>query len=444
MSLLDQLIERTDALYASQEIELELEDFFEQAENEKSVYDALILFAIRYKNRGFMDVSLLIFNRLYAIRHSAKVVYEISKLFLQMAEYAQAYQWIQIILSKKLNERAQYVEIESLIGLENYALAKQKIANMIKNMPDDAQKSKPYVLMAKVTELLDNVSAAQSYYDLLYHYFFDEIDARAIRLKIIEAKFAQEVFHIQEVMDLLCDARLPISTSDEYLVLARAYQQVFEFDKAMECAKQAFALNHDNIDARYLYTQVNFEHQQVDIQSDLNWLARNMPVDREEALEIVKMSDQLRQQPTDTLDSSVLELALHHLEFIQEEESFIQLLHIIIDEYCRTNKVDEAFQLVEMTAEEFASPELLSYAYARVFEKKGDTQMALAYYEDALEIGLTSFGQESILFQYVRLLTEHGTQAQLQHFLQNVSIPDTLLEDEQANIAQLLQHIRSE
>ena len=391
MSLFDEIMKDLSRAEDLEQLSILLEEYYIEAENDQVIFNEMINVAAYYANRGYRDVQIDILKALYEINVSAKIIYLIADAYYLYSQYEEAYQWI-----KKVDDNLRYknslLEAKILIELGDFNQAKSLLEKLIANYN---LKAEPYVVLAELFYDRQFYEQAKTYYQSAYEYFPEKIDARAVRMKLVELESIKEVIDIQKIESLMLTEDLPIEEANEYYILAIAYFKAQIIDKAIEASIKAIQADRDLVDARLLLMELyETVSQNNELKKTIDQLAIMLPPFHEAIMDIAEIANR-HNYFTDDL----LEKLIDFYDYVDNVEDQYRIMSYLVNYQLSINKPENALHYLKTLAYAFEDEMSLTHLFAKTYEALNMLDRAEVFYNKALELGV---GDSSLVIDAVK------------------------------------------
>lgn len=377
MSLFDQMMKDLSQLENMEQLSILLEEYYIEAETDPIIYNELINVAEYYAQTGYRDMQIEILTVLYEIKINSNIIYLISKAHYEYAQFEEAYAWIKR-LDGPLRYKTSLLEARILIELGDLNQAKELLLANIKKFPTKPQ---AYVEVAALYLTNQIYDKAEHFYQTAFDYFKNQIDARMIRMKLVEIEISKEVIDIERIESLMLSEELPIENPEEAFLLAQAYKKAFQFQKAITYAAESITLDYDFLDARLLLMELYVETGHKEGLKDMiHLLANALPSYHETILEVADAANKIQEFPQVLIDKLI-----DYCEYTDDAEEQYKIISYLVRYKNAIGKPQEALHYLKTLAGAFEDELVLSYLFAVTYEKLNMMDYVEKFYLLALE-----------------------------------------------------------
>lgn len=377
MSLFEQMMKDLSQLDNMEQLSIVLEEYYIEAESNPSIYKELINVAEYYGQTGYRDMQIEILTVLYEIEISSNIIYFIAKAYNDYAQFEEAYSWIKR-LEGPIRNKTSLLEARILSELGDFNQAKDLLLANVKKFPTKPQ---AYVLIADLYLSNHVFDKAEEFYQTAFDYFYDQIDARAIRLKLVEIAIQKEVIDIEKIDKLMQVKDLPIENSEEAFILALAYKKAFQYQQAIKYASDSIAMDFDNLDARLLLMELYGETgQKAEFKNYINILANALPSYHETILDVADAANKIQEFP-----EVLINKLIDYCEYTDDAEEQYKIISYLVRFKNSTDRPQDALHYLQTLAGAFEDELVLSYLFAITYEKLNMITYVEKFYNLALE-----------------------------------------------------------
>lgn len=377
MSLFDQMMKDLSQLENMEQLSIALEEYYIQAETDPIIYNELMKVAEYYAQNGYRDMQIEILTVLYEIKINANIIYLISKAYYEYAQFEEAYAWIKR-LDGPLRYKTSLLEARILIELGDMNQAKDLLLANVKKFP-----TKPHAYVELAELYLNNhiYDRAEHFYQTAFDYFKDQLDGRAIRLKLVEIEISKEVIDIERIEELMFSESLPIENPEEAYILALAYKKAFQFQQAITYAAESITMDYDFLDARLLLMELYVETGQKEGLKDIiHLLAKALPSYHETILDVADAANKIQEFP-----EMLITKMIDYCEYTDDAEEQYKIISYLVRYKISIDKPQDALYYLKTLAGAFEDELVLSYLFAITYEKLNMSDYVEKFYLLALD-----------------------------------------------------------
>lgn len=411
MSLYDHIMKEITQLDSIDHLNSLLEPYYDRAKDDLVYYNDLLKVASHYGQSGFRDIQIEMLTSLYDIQSSNKTAYLIAEAYLNYAQQEKAFEWVSKIKEDVIQYRTSILKAKILIELGRVNEAKELLTLLIKKY---VTKHEAYILLGDLYEVNHHYDRAATYYNAAYTYFDQQIDRRAVRMKLLKIEIMKEIIDIESIEQLVETEGLPLETADEYYTLAVAYQRAMQYERSIEYAILAVQKDKNLVDARFLLMELyEATGQKSYLKKELSFLSATLPAYHAAIMEVATTAHTIG-----ALDEELINKLVDYFQFTESVEEQYDIIRIVVSYYLSIHQSQVALETLQSMTHDFPDETYLSYLFATVYRALGMNEYAESFYQIALEqltpepelvYDVVTFYQEQQQIQEAFDIAEHYT-----------------------------------
>lgn len=355
-----------------------LATWLKQAESNGLVYNDLLALGEQLVNLGYSDLALYLLQGLHYIEPQPEIARLVSQLYTNLQQTELAIEWLEVIQPAERQPEDQL----SLAQLYIEAAETQRGMKLLQELVHDAFHFAPgYFALADLYLEQGNVPQARELGEAVFTYFEDEESRHQARKYIVLSYLEEEMIPYQEILDLYQgeNSELKVDTEDYYLQ-AYLYQQLGDYDKVIEVARQGLTTDEDSYGLHLLLMEAySYTGQASELEKEIQWYLDHVPSDDDAIIQVAQYASDNQLLSTDLLDRLT-----GFLPYILETDLGYDTLNLVVDGYLAFDQVESARQAIVEAELMFTDMEL-AYLIGRVKEAEGECSQAIDYYEMAAD-----------------------------------------------------------
>lgn len=378
MSLYDQVMKEITQLNSIDQLSDLLEPYYDRAKDDLVYYNDLLKVAEYFGLSGFREVQIDILSTLYNIQPSNKTAYLIAEANLNYAQYEPAYEWILKIKEDVIRYKSSILKAKIMIELGYVNEAKDLLTLLIKEFVTNHE---AYILLADLFEANNQYDRAAIYYQTAYTYFDQQIDQRAVRMKLLKIEIMKEIIDIDKIEQLVETEGLPLETADEFYTMAIAYQRAMQYEQSIDYAIRAVQTDKNLVDARFLLMELyEATGQKSNLKKELSFLSATLPAYHAAIMDVAATA-----HTVGALNEILIEKLVDYFQFTESVEEQYDIIRMVVSYQLSIDQPQAALEILQEMSYDFPDEAYLSYLFATVYRMLGKVDFVEAFYQIALE-----------------------------------------------------------